>query len=107
MDEARRLRHRAAGGGAARHLFFQHRGGCNGSTKADRRKGRVVQQGSISDTQRNAFDKPRSAKELRIVHHEKERRRTGPKFASSPLAGDSDGRGHRRGLDGPTMPKQS
>jgi len=43
-------------------------------------------------------------KASRLVHHEKERPRIDPKFASSPTARDSDGRGHRRGLDGPTMP---
>ena len=40
----------------------------------------------------------------RIVHHEKERLRAGPTFASSPSARVTAGRGHRRGLDGPSMP---
>ena len=39
-----------------------------------------------------------------IVRHEKERLRAGPMFASSTSPGEADGRGHRRGLDGPTMP---
>ena len=43
-------------------------------------------------------------KALRIVHHEKERRHRDPKSASSPAPRQSDGRGHRRGLDGPSMP---
>ena len=42
---------------------------------------------------------------LRIVHHEKERRQTGPRFASGPAPRQCAGRGHRRGLDDPTMPK--
>ena len=46
---------------------------------------------------------PRAAG-VRFVELEKERRHTGPKFASSPSPRQSDGRGHRRGLDGPTMP---
>jgi len=36
-----------------------------------------------------------------LVEHEKERWR----LASSPAPGDRAGRGHRRGLDGPTRPK--
>ncbi len=39
-----------------------------------------------------------------LVEHEKERRQLGPKFASSPEPCQSDGRGLRRGLDGPSMP---
>ena len=38
------------------------------------------------------------------VHHEKERRHRGPKFASSPVTRQAASRGHRRGLDGPSMP---
>jgi len=53
---------------------------------------------------RSATPSSATPKASRLVHHEKERRRAGPKFASSPTARDSDGRGHRRGLDGPTMP---
>ena len=41
----------------------------------------------------------------RGVNHEKERRQAGRWFASSPDPCQSDGRGHRRGLDGPPMPK--
>ena len=41
----------------------------------------------------------------RIVEHEKERRHREVMFASSPLTSERAGRGHRRGLDGPTMPK--
>jgi hypothetical protein len=40
-----------------------------------------------------------------IIHHEKERLRAGPSFASSPLPRQADRRGHRRGLDGPSMPR--
>jgi hypothetical protein len=50
---------------------------------------------------------PAAPKATRIVNHEKERLRRDPKFASSPLARVSAGRGHRRGLDGPTMPRQT
>jgi hypothetical protein len=39
-----------------------------------------------------------------LVGHEKERRRRDARFASSPMARANAGRGHRRGLDGPTMP---
>src|SRR4051812_27911868 len=42
---------------------------------------------------------------LRIVHHEKERQRSDPNFAPGPVPGKHAGRGHRRGLDGPSMPK--
>ena len=48
----------------------------------------------------------RGAAGAALVEHEKERRQLGPMFASSPLNRVSAGRGHRRGLDGPTMPKQ-
>ena len=41
---------------------------------------------------------------LRIVGLEKERRQIGPRFASGPVPRQSAGTGHRRGLDGPTMP---
>ena len=40
-----------------------------------------------------------------LVGHEKERRRRDARFASSPMARANAGRGHRRGLDGPTMAK--
>ena len=40
-----------------------------------------------------------------VVGHEKERRHGGPRSASSPPPRKSAGRGHRRGLDGPSMPK--
>ena len=50
---------------------------------------------------------PAAPQALRIVHHEKERRLRDPWFASSPALDVDAGRGHRRGLDGPTMPKQS
>ena len=49
--------------------------------------------------------RPAAPKALPIVDHEKERLRPDPQFASSPLARVNAGRGHRRGLDGPTMPK--
>jgi hypothetical protein len=39
-----------------------------------------------------------------IVHHDKERRQLDSRFASGPQASRGAGRGHRRGLDGPTMP---
>jgi len=55
---------------------------------------------------RSAAPSSAMPKASRLVHHEKEGRHTGPWFASSPTASDHDGRGHRRGLDGPTMPKQ-
>jgi len=42
---------------------------------------------------------------LHVVHHEKERRRAGPRFASRPAPRQGAGRGHRRGLDGPSMPR--
>ena len=51
----------------------------------------------------SAIPAPRRAA-LRIVGHGKERRPAGPHFASSPTARVVDGRGHRRGLDGPSMP---
>jgi len=41
-----------------------------------------------------------------LVEHEKERRRAGTMFASGPTACVTAGRGLRRGLDGPTKPKQ-
>jgi len=47
----------------------------------------------------------RRRRRRRFVEHEKARRRTGPSFASSPLAGHPAGRGHRRALDGPSMPR--
>ena len=50
---------------------------------------------------------PAAPQALRIVHHEKERRHRDPWFASSPPNSVSAGRGHRRGLDGPSMPKPS
>jgi len=40
-----------------------------------------------------------------LVRHEKERWRRDSRFASGPLPDVDAGRGHRRGLDGPTMPK--
>ena len=40
-----------------------------------------------------------------FVDHEKERWQLGPTFASSPPARQGDGRGQRRGLDGPTLPR--
>jgi hypothetical protein len=46
-----------------------------------------------------------AAKALRIVHHDKNRRHRDRTFASSPAPRQPDGRGHRRGLDGPSMPK--
>jgi hypothetical protein len=49
--------------------------------------------------------KRHDAKASCFVDHEKERWQAGPKFASSPLACVTAGRGHRRGLDGPSMPK--
>jgi len=45
------------------------------------------------------------AKRRAIVRHDKERWRAGRSFASSPVARLDAGRGHRRGLDGPSMPK--
>jgi len=48
----------------------------------------------------------RGAEGTAFVHHEKERRHPGPTFASGPPPCQSDGRGHRRGLDGPSMPNQ-
>jgi hypothetical protein len=42
-----------------------------------------------------------------VVEHDKERRHEDSMFASVPLAGMGDGRGHRRGLDGPPMPTPS
>jgi hypothetical protein len=42
-----------------------------------------------------------------IVEHDKERLQAGQTFASGPLPGHPAGRGHRRGLDGPSMPKAS
>jgi hypothetical protein len=48
---------------------------------------------------------PAAPQALRIVHHEKERWHCDPMFASGPAPDQSDGRGYRRGLDGPTMPK--
>ena len=39
-----------------------------------------------------------------IVHHDKERWQLDSRFASGPQASRGAGRGHRRGLDGPTMP---
>jgi len=47
---------------------------------------------------------PRRRWRRRFVEHEKERRLAGPSFASSPLPSDRAGRGHRRALDGPSMP---
>ena len=40
-----------------------------------------------------------------FVDHEKERLHGDARFASSPAPDWSAGRGHRRGLDGPSMPK--
>jgi hypothetical protein len=40
-----------------------------------------------------------------VVHHDKERRHVDPRFASGQMAGVKAGRGQRRGLDGPTLPK--
>jgi len=48
---------------------------------------------------------PAATQSPRIVHHEKERRHRDPMFASSPAPRRSVGRGHRRGLDGPSMPR--
>ena len=47
--------------------------------------------------------------ELRVrgaafVRPEEERPQRGSTFASSPMPRQSDGRGHRRGLDGPSTP---
>jgi hypothetical protein len=56
---------------------------------------------------RGALFQARGAEGAVVVGHEKERRRRGPPFASGPVARQSDGRGHRRGLDGPSMPKKS
>jgi|GEM_PF-2531883 len=47
----------------------------------------------------------RDAEGAAFVGHEKERRHRGPLFASDPLPRQNAGRGHRRGLDGPSMPK--
>jgi len=46
----------------------------------------------------------RSATALPIVNHETERRHADPCFASGPVPCTRAGRGHRRGLDGPSMP---
>ena len=56
-------------------------------------------------SKRGSRSSPGAPQALRIVHHEKERRQRDPMFASSPAPGVNAGRGHRRGLDGPTMPK--
>ena len=58
-----------------------------------------------SDRSGGSRSSPAAPQARRIVHHEKESRRRDPKFASSPAPSVSAGRGHRRGLDGPTMPK--
>jgi len=47
----------------------------------------------------------RGAEGAALVGHEKERWHCDPSFASSPAPRQGDGRGHRRGLDGPSMPK--
>jgi len=47
----------------------------------------------------------RDAKRRAIVRQDKERRRADRSFASSPPPCQCAGRGHRRGLDGPSMPK--
>ena len=49
--------------------------------------------------------KQRDTEGVALVGHEKERRHAGPKFASGPAPRQGNGRGYRRGLDGPTMPK--
>jgi len=49
--------------------------------------------------------KPRGAEGDAIVGHDKERRHAGLTFASSPAPRQIVGRGHRRGLDGPSMPR--
>ena len=46
-----------------------------------------------------------AARSAALVSHEKERLRAGPSFASGPVPCPRAGRGHRRGLDGPPMPK--
>ena len=67
---------------------------------AGSRRGPIV---SWAITQR--YFKPAGAEGAALVGHEKERRHRDPSFASSPAPRQSDGRGHRRGLDGPSMPK--
>jgi hypothetical protein len=52
---------------------------------------------------RSAIRAPRR-EASRIVGHEKERWRVACHFASGPAPCQSAGRGHRRGLDGPSMP---
>ncbi len=58
---------------------------------------------------RAARSRARAAKPARsaAVTHDRKCRHRGQHFASSPASSLGDGRGHRRGLDGPPMPKPS
>ena len=90
IDEARRLRRRAAWPDARSRL---------------RLKAPCKIQNLTPTHRSNAGTGKRGRRRRPPVDHEKERRRVGPMFASSPAPRQSVGRGHRRGLDGPTMPK--
>ena len=61
---------------------------------------RCLRGGGFRDCARNDEAVP-------IVHHDKYRRQLDSRFASGPATRINVGRGHRRGLDGPTMPKPS
>ena len=50
-------------------------------------------------------DRARNDEAVPIVHHDKSRWQLDSRFASGPATRITVGRGHRRGLDGPTMPK--
>jgi hypothetical protein len=79
-------------------------GGAPGLTRtSDRGAGAPSREGRCRAPSARAW--LRDAKRRAIVHHEKERSRSDRSFASGPVPGHCAGRGHRRGLDGPSMPK--
>ena len=86
---------------------LRRRGACLLSPGFRRWGGTLVVLNRQCRQSRSAHAKPRGAEGVALVHHEKERRQLGPMFASSPAPRQLVGRGHRRGLDGPTMPHYS